>query len=66
MYEFLKELDSSGLKFMFSNVSEHKGFINPHLEKLKKYNIINIEHDYNKVARDGKESGSKEIIVINY
>lgn len=66
MYAFLDKLDSMGLKFMFSNVSEHKGIVNPYLEKLKKYKIIDLEHDYNKVSRDGKTSSSKEIIVINY
>jgi DNA adenine methylase Dam len=65
LYDFIDNLDKHNIKFMLSNVSEHKGIINPYMNRLEKYNIINIETNYNKVSRSGK-SESKEIIVTNY
>ena len=65
LYEYLSDLNSRGIKFMLSNVAEHKGKVNPYLDKLQNYNIIDIPYDYNKVSRAGK-SNSKEIIVTNY
>lgn len=61
----MDELDSNGIKFMMSNVSKHKGKENPHLDKIKKYKIIELDFDYEKVARK-KGSDSQEIIVMNY
>jgi DNA adenine methylase Dam len=65
LYVFLDELNNRGIKFMLSNVAEHKGVKNPHLDKIKKYTVIDLNFDYNKVSRNG-DSNSKEIIVINY
>jgi len=65
LYNFIDNLNNNNIKFMLSNVSEHKGKKNPYLYRIEKYNIINIEHDYNKVSRNGF-SKSKEIIVTNY
>lgn len=64
-YDYIDMLDESGVKFMISNVSEHKGKVNPYLSRVQKYNIIDLDFNYNKVSRSG-ESNSKEIIVINY
>jgi len=50
---------------MMSNVSKHKGKDNPHLDKIKKYKIIELDFDYEKVARK-KGSDSQEIIVMNF
>jgi DNA adenine methylase Dam len=65
LYKLLDELDSKGVKFMMSNVSKHKGKENPHLDKIKKFNIIELDFDYEKVARK-KGSDSQEIIVMNF
>lgn len=65
IYGLLDTLNENGIKFMLSNVSKHKGIINPHLEKLSKFKIINLDGDYEKVARK-KGSDTQEIIVINY
>jgi DNA adenine methylase Dam len=65
LYKYLDLLNDNGHKFMMSNVSIHKDIENPYLDKLKKYNIINIKHNYNKIAKN-KGGKTQEIIVINY
>ena len=65
LYQYIDELNDNGIKFMLSNVSEHKGKKNPNMNKIKKYNIVEVNYDYNKVSRNG-ESKSKEIIIMNY
>jgi hypothetical protein len=50
----------------FSNVSVHKGVENPNLHRMKKYNIIELKYDYNKVARIKDNLDTQEIIVVNY
>jgi hypothetical protein len=65
LYELIDELDSMGIRFMMSNVSKHKGKENPHLNKLTKYKIIDLEFDYEKVAKK-KGSDTQEIIVMNF
>jgi hypothetical protein len=58
-------LDTNGVRFVMSNVREHNGIINPHLDKLSKYKIIDLDYDYEKVAKK-KGKGTKEIIVKNF
>ncbi len=65
LYDFLEILNHDGIKFMLSNVSKHKGVENPFLPQMKKYRIIELECDYNKVSRSGKAE-TQEIIVMNY
>jgi DNA adenine methylase Dam len=65
LYDYIDELDHDKVFFMFSNVAEHKGKKNPYLRRLKKYNIVEIPCDYNKVSRAGV-SNTKEILVLNY
>jgi hypothetical protein len=48
-----------------SNVREHNGIVNPHLDRLKNYKIIDLDYDYEKVAKK-KGKGTKEIIVKNF
>ena len=64
-YDYVDTLNNLGVKFMVSNVAEHKGKKNPHISRLQKYKIIDIDFNYNKVSRNGV-SNSKEIIVVNY
>lgn len=58
---YLDELNNKGVKFMLSNVIEHKGKKNTHLEewiKSRNYNLIHYT--------GGASRGRKEIIVTNY
>jgi DNA adenine methylase Dam len=65
VFEIMDSLDKQGIKFAYSNVSVHKGIVNPHMNYLSKYNIIELDHSYEKVARN-KNKTSQEILVINY
>jgi adenine-specific DNA-methyltransferase len=65
LYDYLDALNSNNIKFSLSNVLFHKGKNNPFHKKIKKYDIINIKQDYNKVSRSG-QFNSWEIIVKNY
>ena len=65
MYEMLNMLNARGVRFVMSNVREHNGVVNPHLDKLKGYKIIDLDFDYEKVAKK-KGKGTKEIIVKNF
>ena len=65
LYDFVDSLNARNIKFMLSNVSKHKGRINPHMDRMQKYNIKEIVFDYDKVSRAGN-SDSTEILVMNY
>jgi site-specific DNA-adenine methylase len=65
LYDLLDDLDSKNIRFVMSNLSQHKGVQNPYLHRISKYNIIPLEFDYEKVAR--KKGGvSTEIIIKNF
>ena len=66
LYGVLDDLDSRGVRFALSGVSVHKGIENPYLNRLKKYKIIELSHDYEKVARKKNLGDSQEILTINY
>ena len=66
MYNLLDDLDSRVIRFALSGVSIHKGIENPYLNRFKSYKIIELNHDYEKVARKKKMGDSQEILVINY
>ncbi len=61
----LEMLTCDGVRFVMSNVREHNGKVNPHLDKLKGYEIIDLDFNYEKVAKK-KGKGTKEIIVKNF
>ena len=65
LYPMLEMLDSNGVRFVISNVREHNGKVNPYLDKLKGYKIIDLDFNYEKVAKK-KGKGTKEIIVKNF
>jgi hypothetical protein len=65
LYDLLDDLDSKNIRFVMSNLSQHKGVLNPYLHRIAKYNIINLDYDYEKVARK-KGGDSVEIIVKNF
>lgn len=65
LYKVIDDLNDKGIKFALSGVSIHKDKVNPNLDKLSKYKIIELDHSYEKVARK-KGGKSQEILVINY
>jgi len=65
MYSMLEMLNANGVRFVMSNVREHNGKVNPFLDKLKNYEIVDLEFDYEKVAKK-KDKGTIEIIVKNF
>jgi DNA adenine methylase Dam len=65
LYDLLDELDSKGIRFVMSNLKQHKGVINPYLHRIDKFQIIELDYDYEKVARK-KGAESIEIIVKNF
>lgn len=65
LYKYIDKLDSLGHMFLMSNISKHKGVDNPYLDKVSKYNIIELDFDYDRVSR--KSVGETvEIIVKNF
>jgi len=66
LYDTLDILDKQGIRFALSGVSIHKGIENPFMNRLSKYKVVNIKHDYEKVARKKNMGESQEILVINY
>jgi adenine-specific DNA-methyltransferase len=61
LYNFLDSLNDKNVKFMMSNVLEHKGEKNTLLKQWineKSYKVIS----YNKLARKGR----KEVLIVNY
>mgnify|MGYP003442318308 CR=1 FL=1 len=65
-FDSIKELDSNGIKFAISNVSIHKGIPNPNMSFYNNYNVIELDHSYEKVARKKNVGDSQEILVTNY
>lgn len=61
----LNMLDHKNIRFVMSNVRVHKDKENPILDKLKNFTIVDIEHDYEKVARKKGEE-TIEMIVKNF
>jgi site-specific DNA-adenine methylase len=51
LYDLLNELDSKGIRFALSGMSIHKGIPNPNLSKLARFKILNLDFNYQKVAR---------------
>lgn len=69
LYKLLDELNTKGVKFALSNVSEHKGVKNDILINWKKkYNTHDINFNYNNsnYQTKNKENITKEILVTNY
>lgn len=64
LYDFIDDLDRRSIKFAMSNVRVHNGNVNPYLDRLSKYKIIDLKHDYDKVSRIGKKE-TTEILVVN-
>ena len=66
LYQLLDDFNSSGIRFALSGVSVHKGKENAFIDRMNKYKIINISHNYEKVARKKNLGISQEVLVVNY
>jgi len=66
LYTLLDDLNEKNIRFALSGMSVHKGKTNPFLHKLEKFKIIELEHNYEKVARKKQNGESKEILITNY
>ena len=66
LYDLIDDFDSKGIRFALSGVSIHKGQKNPYMSRLSKYNVIELDHSYEGVARIKNLGESQEILVINY
>lgn len=69
MYERLDILNSKGIKFALSNVTEHKGFEATDLiEWSKNYKVHNLNYNYNNSNYQSKAKLSKttEVLITNY
>lgn len=65
LYTWLDKLTDRGVKFMMSNVLEHNGKVNEYIRGIEKYNVIELNKDYEKAARN-KGKNTIEVIVTNY
>jgi len=66
LYNLVDDLDSKGIRFALSGMSIHKGIPNPNFTKLSKFKILNLDFNYEKVARKKNLGASQEILVINF
>lgn len=69
LYAFMAELNKMGVRFALSNVSVHKGVKNESLMEFvekSKFNVINIVHSYEKVAKKKNAGDTQEIFIMNY
>ena len=66
LYDIMDEMDSNGVKFLMSNVSEHKGIVTPYIDRMKKWNMVDINYDYEKVARKKDKGITKEVMIMNF
>lgn len=65
LWNCLKVLNDNNCKFAVSNILEKNGVKNPSYDKFKKWNLIELNYDYEKVARN-KNSNIIEIVIKNY
>lgn len=65
-FENIKKLDKANVRFAISNVSVHKGIPNPNMEFYNNFNVIELDHSYEKVARKKNAGDSQEILITNY
>lgn len=67
LYDFLDGLDSRGIKFAMSNVTDHKGRSNDMLKEWSsKYNVIVLDYDYKNASHNTVAKDSTEVLITNY
>lgn len=65
LYDYIDYLDSEKIKFALSNVKLHKGIENPYMNRLVKYKILDLQHNYGKVSRTDEKTETIEMLVVN-
>lgn len=65
LWKSLDNINECGAKFAVSNVLYKNNVLNPSYQNFKKWNVIELEFDYDKVSRN-KNSSVTEIIIKNY
>ncbi len=65
LYAWLDNLNKRGVLFAMSNVSRHNGVINPFMDRINQYKVLEINQNYGKVSRR-TDSTSTEILITNY
>lgn len=69
LFDLLDRLDSQGVKFALSNVTEHKGCKNRELiQWKKKYHTHRINYNYKNSSYHGKKTNlvTREVLITNY
>lgn len=67
LYDYLDKANRMGIKFVLSNVFEHKGRVNEILvDWSKKYNVIDLNYSYSNSSYNTKKGDSREVLVKNY
>lgn len=71
LLRFMDELNAHGIRFVLSNMLEHKGRRNQLLIDWiaqRKLHVVNVNMDYSNsnYQVEGKDSGTKEVLVKNY
>ena len=71
LYQFLDRVDGQHVRFALSNVLQSEGKTNVILESWLshgKYKVIRLEYDYSNsnYHKKDKESGSQEVLIVNY
>lgn len=65
LFDIMDYLDSKCIRFLMSNVSEHKGQVSHNIERMRKYNMIELDFNYSKVSREDVGI-TREVIVKNF
>lgn len=67
LYNLIDDLNSKGVKFGLSNVTEHKGVSNDILKNwMKKYHVFDINSNYISRFDNSIKAGTKEVYITNY
>lgn len=69
MYDFIRKLDSKGIKFALSNVLTHKGKQNKMLEKFveqEHFYITVLDYHYKNSSYNTSKADSTEVLVTNF
>lgn len=67
LYNYIKDIDNSNIKFAMSNVFENSHQINNLLiEFSKKYNVHYLNYDYSNANYQKKGSKTIEVLITNY
>lgn len=69
LYELMKKLTLSGIRYAFSNVLTHKGKTNDLLLEFIKSNnvrVYHLKHSYKNSSYNTKDLASEEVLITNY